>query len=89
MALRSSTGKGECEMKHILTDSEIKNTLDKVVCCLQDRDIAYSRAIEQAILERIGERIAYLSKDKRIVWDTTHPHHYTPLYAIPFIEGGE
>ena len=72
-------------MKHVLTNSEI----DAVASNKRLYPINFARAIEQAILAKIGDRIAYLSKDKRIIWDTTHPQYYTPLYAIPFIEGEE
>ena len=73
-------------MKRLLTDSEIEEV------CIAQKSLAgieVCRAIEAKILAKIGERIAYLSKDNRIVWDTTHPHLYTPLYAIPFLSEDE
>ena len=73
-------------MKRLLTDSEIEEV------CIAQKSLAgieVCRAIEAKILAKIGERIAYLSKNNRIVWGTTHPQPYTPLYAIPFIEGEE
>ena len=78
-------------MKQILTDEEIAEVMDRgdVVEGNRFLPFAYARAIEAAILEKIGERVAYLSKDNRIVWETTHPQLYTPLYAIPFIKEGE
>lgn len=48
-------------MTQLLTDQEIKEALYKTACCLEDRDIAYSRAIEAAVVAKLSkqEPVAY------------------------------
>lgn len=85
-------------MKTLLTDKEIKQALESVSPCLEDQDILYSRAIEQKILERIGEPVAYIPDDAMtqlapprirllaVPLITYNGENHTPLYAIDFKE---
>ncbi len=64
----------------ILTDEEIAD-----ICCdialKTSCDIAYARAIEAAIMEKIGEPIVWMGESGGI-WAIPHEENMTPLYAI-------
>ena len=68
---------------NILTDEEIKATLENVSCCLEDRDIAYSRAIESAVLAKLEGQ---LKDAERYQWLKSQEPSKADGYAIGYFD---
>lgn len=81
-------------MKRILTDSEIDESFYSLSDTPGQMHRLIARAIEQAILEKIGEAVAHMDRNELgglyfAACKNKPSKAAVPLYAIPFIEGEE